>query len=312
MKSLAAEKTRVCYGFGVGTHPLLKIKDDIPAFLETQKAKFDELKALDVDTEHKMHPVKFIDIIMQCVGKYMRNEAQTYIRQLNTMQPFAFEQLQAIVSTYESSNFLMCTRSTAFQAAAMNALPCSRNRNLRFNQNPISMGAGAGSGHANAGHQPHQISAAEHRAASLGILASGRDYDQMQYGESYEHSGNGFNGSNRYISSVSPGAENRVDMHQLHGIPEDAPMYRQPRLSTPRLNDRERSYRDRQPHCPIRRAEKERGRSRSHENERGRSRDRSRGPSRERSHDRSRSRDRRSKPITWCIPIQRRMAVDRT
>jgi hypothetical protein len=54
-------------------------------------------------------------------------------------------------------------------AAAMNALPCSRNGNLRSNQNPILMGAGAGSGHANAGHQPHQISAAEHRAASLGL-----------------------------------------------------------------------------------------------------------------------------------------------
>jgi hypothetical protein len=38
-------------GFRVGTHPLLKTKDDIPAFLEIQKAKFEELKALDVDTE---------------------------------------------------------------------------------------------------------------------------------------------------------------------------------------------------------------------------------------------------------------------
>ena len=158
-----------------------------------------------MDTEYKMHPVKFIDVIMTCVGKYMRTEAQTYMRQLNTQQPFTFEQLQAIVSTYESSNFLMRTRSTAYEAASMNALPCSRNRNLRFNQSPISMGAGAGSGHANAGHQPHQISAAEHRAASLGLLASGRDCDQMQYGESHGRSGNGFNGPNRYISSASLG-----------------------------------------------------------------------------------------------------------
>ena len=134
----------------------------------------------------------------------------------------------------------------------------------------------------------------------MGILASGRDNNQMQFGESYEHSGNGFNGSNRYISSANPGAENRVDMHQMQGIPEDRHSNHginpfQPRPSTPRLNDRERSYRDRrEPHCPIRLAERGRGRSRSrsHENERSRSQDRSRGPSRERSYDRSRSHDR--------------------
>ena len=37
--------------FQYGAHPLLKNKHDIPAFLEIQKAKFEELKALDVDTE---------------------------------------------------------------------------------------------------------------------------------------------------------------------------------------------------------------------------------------------------------------------
>ena len=109
------------------------------------------------------------------------------------------------------------------------------------------MGAGAGSGGANAGHQPHQISAAEQQAASLGLLASGRDYNQMQYGESYEHSGNGFNGSNRCISSASPGAENRVYMNQmLQGIPEHQHSNSgvnpfQSRPSTPHLNDRERT-----------------------------------------------------------------------
>ena len=82
--------------------------------IEVQKAKFEELKALDVDTEYKMDPVKFIDVIMTCVGKYLRTEAQTYMRQLNTQQPFTFEQLQAVVSTYEGSNFLMRTRSTAY------------------------------------------------------------------------------------------------------------------------------------------------------------------------------------------------------
>ena len=82
-------------GFRVGTHPLLRNKDDIPAFLEIQKAKFEELKALDVDTEHKMHPGKFMEIIMTCAGRFLRNESQTYIKQLNTQQPFAFEQLKA-------------------------------------------------------------------------------------------------------------------------------------------------------------------------------------------------------------------------
>jgi hypothetical protein len=61
-------------GFQYGTHPLLKNKHDIPAFLEVQKAKFEELKALDVDKEHKMHPVKFIDAIMQ-LGPFLGGAA---------------------------------------------------------------------------------------------------------------------------------------------------------------------------------------------------------------------------------------------
>jgi hypothetical protein len=79
---------------------------------------------------------------------------------------------------------------------------------------------------------------------------------QMQFGESYERSGNGFNGSNRYISSASPGAENGVDMDQMHGIQEHRHSSSgvdpfQPRPSPPRLNDRERSYGGHQPHCPA-------------------------------------------------------------
>jgi hypothetical protein len=56
-------------GFRVGAHPLLRNKDYIPAFLEIQKAKFEELKALDVDTEHKMHPGKFMEIIMTSASR---------------------------------------------------------------------------------------------------------------------------------------------------------------------------------------------------------------------------------------------------
>jgi hypothetical protein len=260
------------YGFRVGTHPLLMNKDDIPAFLELQKADFEELKALKVDTEWTMHPDRSMEITMMCVEKYLKTEAGTYIRMLHTQQQFAVEQLQAIASTYEGSSFLTRTNSTAYRAAAMAASitypPRGQNRSTRFNQNPISIQRISGSevdgapteeprpdannarsqrpapeGNwrvscslpvmlerpwfptgistrlaralavdmlmpSNAGHQPQQISAAEHKAASLGILASGRDYNQMQFGESYEqHSGSAFSGSNRYISSARPGAE---------------------------------------------------------------------------------------------------------
>ena len=57
--------------FQVGTHPLLKNQHDFPAFLEIQKAKFEELKALEVDTEFKMHPLTFMKVIMLCVGPYI-------------------------------------------------------------------------------------------------------------------------------------------------------------------------------------------------------------------------------------------------
>jgi hypothetical protein len=114
------------YGFRVGVHPLLMNKDDIPAFLELQKAKFEELNALNVDTEWKMHPDRSMEIIMMCVGKYLKTEADTYMRMLNTQQQFTFEQLQAIVSTYEGSSFLTRTNSTAYRAAAMAARVLTR------------------------------------------------------------------------------------------------------------------------------------------------------------------------------------------
>jgi hypothetical protein len=55
-----------------------------------------------------------MEIIMTCVGRFLRNGSQTHTKQLNIQQPFTFEQLQAVVSTYEGSNFLMRTRSTAY------------------------------------------------------------------------------------------------------------------------------------------------------------------------------------------------------
>ena len=113
-----------------GTHPLVKNMHDIPAFLEIQKAKFEELKALAVDTEFKMHSTTFMRIIMTCVGTYMTEQAAAYIKRLNTANPYTFEELQAIVSTYESNNFLTRTRGTAFQAAAR-SVSGSRNRNPR-------------------------------------------------------------------------------------------------------------------------------------------------------------------------------------
>jgi hypothetical protein len=60
--------------FQSGTHPLLKNQHDIPAFLETQKAKFEELKALDVDTEHKMHPLIFMEIIIHAMCWHIHEE----------------------------------------------------------------------------------------------------------------------------------------------------------------------------------------------------------------------------------------------
>jgi hypothetical protein len=48
-----------------------------------------------VDTEWKMHPDRFMEIIMMCVGKYLKTEAGTYIRMLNTQQQFAFARATA-------------------------------------------------------------------------------------------------------------------------------------------------------------------------------------------------------------------------
>jgi hypothetical protein len=104
--------------FQVGTHPLLKNQHDIPAFLEIQKEKFEELGALEVDTEFKMHPLTFIKVIMLCAGPYMKPQAEAYFKQLNTTEPYTFEKLQALVSTYESSMNVcvsVCGRTTVLQ-----------------------------------------------------------------------------------------------------------------------------------------------------------------------------------------------------
>jgi hypothetical protein len=321
-------------GFRVGTHPLLRNKDDIPAFLEIQKAKFEELKALDVDTEHKMHPGKFMEIIMTCVGRSLRAESQTYTKQLNTQQPpFTFEQLQAIVSTYEGSNSLMRTKSTAYLAAAMHA--CGHSPAQRPEPQPqIQPGPDLD------GRGRWMWTLDTPMQDTNRIIYRRRNTKQHHWGywrlaettircsSGAGHTNtpvSGFNGSNRYISSANPGAENRVDMNQMQGIPEHRHSNSginpfQSRPSAPRLSDRERSHRD-QPHCPIRLAERGRGRSRSHENTRTSAAAAeieavaraasaatteaaaTTGPAAEIEADHT----------TWCVPIsRRRMAVDRT